>query len=37
MGRHDLIGNYLPDGATQDLVAASLWAGGAGCSHWAAC
>lgn len=37
MGRTDLIGNYLPDEATQDAVAAFLWAGGAGCSHWSAC
>lgn len=37
MGRGDLVGNYLPSEADQDAVAAYLWAGGAGCSHWAAC
>lgn len=37
MGRPDLVGNYLPDEATQDAVATFLWAGGAGCGNWAAC
>lgn len=37
MGRPDLVGVYLPDEATQDAVAAYLWAGGAGCGHWGAC
>jgi len=37
MGRNDLVGNYMPDEGTQDAVASHLWAGGAGCSHWAAC
>lgn len=38
-GRPDLVG-VLPSNvseADQDQVAAALWAGGAGCSHWAAC
>ena len=37
MGRPDLVGVYLPDESTQDAVAAHLWAGGAGCGHWASC
>lgn len=37
MGRWDLVGNYLPAEADQDAVASYLWAGGRGCSHWAAC
>lgn len=38
MGRGDLVGDYFPaDVKDQDRVAAFLWAGGAGCGHWAAC
>lgn len=37
MGRPDLVGVYVPAGVVQDQVAAFLWAGGAGCSHWNAC
>lgn len=37
MGRQDLVGNYLPSAAEQAAVARHLWAGGSGCSHWAAC
>ena len=36
-GRPDLVGNYLPSEDDQDAVARHLWAGGRGCSHWAAC
>lgn len=37
MGRPDLVGQYLASPDDQDAAAAYLWAGGAGCSHWAAC
>lgn len=39
MGRTDLVGipPHLVSEADQDAVAAHLWAGGAGCSHWNAC
>jgi hypothetical protein len=37
-GRPDLVGNAAgASEADQDEVAAHLWNGGAGCSHWAAC
>lgn len=37
MGRPDLVGNYLASPDEQDAAARHLWAGGAGCGHWAAC
>lgn len=38
MGRPDLVGNAAgASEADQDAVAAHLWDGGNGCSHWAAC
>lgn len=39
IGRYDLVGvpPHLMAAADQDLLAATLWAGGAGCAHWNAC
>lgn len=39
IGRYDLVGvpPHLMAPADQDLLAATLWAGGAGCAHWSAC
>jgi hypothetical protein len=39
LGRYDLVGVRASDTseATQDAMAAALWAGGAGCGNWSAC